>query len=189
MIIYPNYTFSVPDKRLYTLYKGITVTPRFLQASSVSSYGQATFPRSASCLCFVRRLFTHPTQPRVPPSDRAKAAVRAAPSAPNQSTRPPQPHQAFEVSRLIRLPPCTRAYPTRDASDPSAPSAPKVCILRDRRWWETRLQNNTHIIRAASMLSLNPYCILGKNPFSSAARSWQPGRPWRNASEGHIPQQ
>jgi hypothetical protein len=67
MIIYPNYTFSVPDKRLYTLYKGITVTPRFLQASSVSSYGQATFPRSASCLCFVRRLFTHPTQPRVPP--------------------------------------------------------------------------------------------------------------------------
>jgi hypothetical protein len=28
MTIYPNYTFSVPDKRLYTLYKGITVTPR-----------------------------------------------------------------------------------------------------------------------------------------------------------------
>jgi hypothetical protein len=27
MIIYPNYTFSIPDKRLYTLYKGITVTP------------------------------------------------------------------------------------------------------------------------------------------------------------------
>jgi hypothetical protein len=131
----------------------------------------------------------HIRRSHVSPPDRAKAAVRAAPSAPNQSTRPPQPHQAFEVSRLIRLPPCTRAYPTRDASDPSAPSAPKVCILRDRRWWETRLQNNTHIIRAASMLSLNPYCILGKNPFSSAARSWQPGRPWRNASEGHIPQQ
>jgi hypothetical protein len=30
MIIYPNYTFSVPDKRLYTLYKGITVTPRVI---------------------------------------------------------------------------------------------------------------------------------------------------------------
>jgi hypothetical protein len=27
MIVYSNYTFSVPDKRLYTLYKGITVTP------------------------------------------------------------------------------------------------------------------------------------------------------------------
>jgi hypothetical protein len=27
MIIYPNYTFSIPDKWLYTLYKGITVTP------------------------------------------------------------------------------------------------------------------------------------------------------------------
>jgi hypothetical protein len=65
MIIYPNYTLSVPDKRLYTLYKGITVTPRLLQASSVSWYGQTTFTRDASCLCFVRRLFTRPTQPRV----------------------------------------------------------------------------------------------------------------------------
>jgi hypothetical protein len=39
MIKYPNYTFSVPDKRLYTLYKGITVTLRLLQASRMSSYG------------------------------------------------------------------------------------------------------------------------------------------------------
>jgi hypothetical protein len=194
MNIYPNYTFSVPDKRLYTLYKGITVTPRLLQASNVSSYGQATFPRGASCLCFVRRLFTRLTQPRVAvPPDRAKAAARAAPSAPIQSSRPssrpPRPHRASEASRLIRLPPCTGAYPTNDASNLSAPSASKVCILRDRRGWETRLQNSTLTIRAASVLSLNPYCILSKNPFSTAARSWQPGRPWRNASEGHIPQQ
>jgi hypothetical protein len=34
MIIYLNYTFSVPDKRLYTLYKGITVTLRVVQASA-----------------------------------------------------------------------------------------------------------------------------------------------------------
>jgi hypothetical protein len=39
MVKYPNYTFSVPDKRLYTLYKGTTVTPCLLQASIVSSYG------------------------------------------------------------------------------------------------------------------------------------------------------
>jgi hypothetical protein len=39
MIKYPNYTFLVPDKRLYTLCKGITVTLCLLQASSVSSYG------------------------------------------------------------------------------------------------------------------------------------------------------
>jgi hypothetical protein len=39
MIIYLNYTFSIPDKQLYMLYKGITVTPRVAQASSVSSYG------------------------------------------------------------------------------------------------------------------------------------------------------
>jgi hypothetical protein len=76
--------------------------------------------------------------------------------------------------------PCTGAYPMHDASDPSAPSAPKVCILRDLRGWEPRLQNNTHIIRATSVLSPNPYCILGKNPFSSVARNWQLGRPWRN---------
>jgi hypothetical protein len=65
MIIYPYYTFSVPDKRLYTLYKGITVSPRLVQASSVSSYSQATFTRDASCLCFIRRPFTRPAQPRV----------------------------------------------------------------------------------------------------------------------------
>jgi hypothetical protein len=167
MIIYPNYTFFVPDKRLYTLYKGITVTPCLLQASSVSSYGQATFPCGAFCLCFIQRPFTRPTQPRVavPPPDRAKAAVRAAPSAPIQSLTPPRSHRASEASRLIRLPPCTGAYPTHDASDLSVPSAPKVCILRDLRGWEPRLQNNTHIIRATSVLSPNLYCILSKNPF------------------------
>jgi hypothetical protein len=58
MNMYLNYTFFVPDKRLYTLFEGITVTPRVVQASSVSSHGQATFTRCASCLCFVRRLFT-----------------------------------------------------------------------------------------------------------------------------------
>jgi hypothetical protein len=58
MIIYLNYTFSVPDKLLYTLYKGITVTPRAVQASSLSSHGQATFTCGTSCLCFVRCPFT-----------------------------------------------------------------------------------------------------------------------------------
>jgi hypothetical protein len=38
---HPNYTFSIPDKRLYTLFKGTTVTPGFVQASSVSSHGRA----------------------------------------------------------------------------------------------------------------------------------------------------
>jgi hypothetical protein len=65
MIIYPNYTFFAPDKRLYALYKGVTVTPRVVQASSVSSHDQGTFTRGASCLCFVRRPFTRLVQPRV----------------------------------------------------------------------------------------------------------------------------
>jgi hypothetical protein len=47
MLKHPNYTFSVPDKRLYTLFKGITVTLRFVRASSVSSHGRASFTRGA----------------------------------------------------------------------------------------------------------------------------------------------
>jgi hypothetical protein len=58
MIIYLNYIFSVPDKRLYTLYKGITVPPRVVQASSVSSHGRTTFTRGAYCLYLVRCPFT-----------------------------------------------------------------------------------------------------------------------------------
>jgi hypothetical protein len=38
---HPNYTFFIPDKRLYTLFKGTTVTLGFVRASSVSSHGRA----------------------------------------------------------------------------------------------------------------------------------------------------
>jgi hypothetical protein len=31
MFNHPNYTFSVPDKRLYTLFEGITLTPSFVR--------------------------------------------------------------------------------------------------------------------------------------------------------------
>jgi hypothetical protein len=41
MLKHPNYTFSIPNKWLYTLFKGITVTPRFVRASSVSSHERA----------------------------------------------------------------------------------------------------------------------------------------------------
>jgi hypothetical protein len=51
---HPNYTFSVPDKRLYTLFKGITVTSRFVRASSVSLHGRASFDSVPSCLSFAR---------------------------------------------------------------------------------------------------------------------------------------
>jgi hypothetical protein len=52
---HPNYTFSIPDKRLYTLFNGITVTPCFVRATSVSSHGRAPFTRGAFCPSFVRR--------------------------------------------------------------------------------------------------------------------------------------
>jgi hypothetical protein len=54
MLKHPNYTFFVRDKQLYTLLKGITVTPRFVRASSVSSHGRASFTHGAFCLSFVR---------------------------------------------------------------------------------------------------------------------------------------
>jgi hypothetical protein len=38
---HPNYTFSIPDNWLYTLFKGITVNPGFVRVSSVSSHGRA----------------------------------------------------------------------------------------------------------------------------------------------------
>jgi hypothetical protein len=85
----PNYTFSVPDKRLYTFFKGITVTPRFVRASSVSSHGRASFTRGAFCLSFVRRpLHVRRAYMRRCSSDEARATTRVGattcvvPSAP-----------------------------------------------------------------------------------------------------------
>jgi hypothetical protein len=46
MLNHPNYTFSIPDKRLYTLFKGITVSPCFVQDTSLSSHGWAPFTRT-----------------------------------------------------------------------------------------------------------------------------------------------
>jgi hypothetical protein len=108
MIIFPNYTFSVPDKLLYTLYKGITVTLVPTQASSMSSYGHATFTRGASCLCFVRRPFTRLAQPRVTaPLRPSQGHRRTAPSAPKQPTTLPCLYWASEASRLD-APECAR---------------------------------------------------------------------------------
>jgi hypothetical protein len=38
---HPNYTFSIPNKRLYTLFEGLTVTPGFVRVSNVSLHGRA----------------------------------------------------------------------------------------------------------------------------------------------------
>jgi hypothetical protein len=84
MIIYPNYTFSVPDKRLYTLYKGITVTP------CPNSGLQRVFVRSCHLYNVASLVSTSYGAPlhvwrshmSRRPFDRAKVTVRAAPSAP-----------------------------------------------------------------------------------------------------------
>jgi hypothetical protein len=102
MIIYPNYTFSVPDKRLYTLNKGITVTPcpnTGLQRVFVWSchlYNavplvSASYGASLHIWCshVLRR-----------PFNRAKATVHVTPSAPKQPTTLPRPYWASKASRL-----------------------------------------------------------------------------------------
>jgi hypothetical protein len=140
MIKHPNYTFSVHDKRLYTFFKGITVTPRFVRASSVSSHGRAAFTRDVSSLLRTAP-FTRPTRLCVTsPLDKAKATARAAPSAPKQSTTPPRPcpHDLF--------PPSIGAHPTHSALNLSVPLAPKACNLRSRHGWKLHLRNNTHMI-------------------------------------------
>jgi hypothetical protein len=89
MLKHPNYIFSVPDKRLYTLLKGITRTCRFVRASSVSSHSQASFTRGAFCLSFVRRpLHVRRAYVWRCPSDKAGSTTRALPSAPERPTAP-----------------------------------------------------------------------------------------------------
>jgi hypothetical protein len=79
MITHLNYTFSVPNNRLYMLYKGITVTPRVVQVSNVSLHDQTAFTRCAPCLCFVRRPFTRLLWPRVmAPSRRSQGPPLAS---------------------------------------------------------------------------------------------------------------
>jgi hypothetical protein len=120
MLKHPNYTFFISDKRLYTLFKGITVTPRFVRTSSVSSHGRAPFTRGAPCLSFVR----HPLHIRHAYvlwhfSDRAQATVRAAPSVPTRTTTPARPSWVPEAPRVIRFrPPSERTQPVAFSTHP-----------------------------------------------------------------------
>jgi hypothetical protein len=115
MLKHPNYTFSIPDKRLYTLFKGITVTPHFVRASSVSSHGRASFTRGAFYLSFIRRpLHVWCAYVWRCSSSEAGATTRAVPSAPKRPTVPLQPWEVSEASHVAR---------SRPAPEPShAPS-------------------------------------------------------------------
>jgi hypothetical protein len=111
MLNHPNYTFSIFNRRLYTLFKGITVTPCFVRAS------QRVFARLS--LLYTRHLlsllrttpFTRLTRLRVAcSSDEAGATTRAEPSAPKRPTMSLQPWEVSEASRLT---------PSRSAPEPS----------------------------------------------------------------------
>jgi hypothetical protein len=165
MIIYPNYTFSVPDKWLYTLYKGITVTPCLVKVSSVSSYGQATFTRGASCLCFVRCPFTRPAQPRVTTplrrgrgycSHRTFSAEPAHDSPPTAlGFRGVSPGLPSPLRRNVPGAWCFKPTHTFGTEGPPPSGSPRVRAVPG---------NNAHITRAALELSLNHHCALQQKP-------------------------
>jgi hypothetical protein len=127
MVICLNYTFSVPDKRLLTLYKGITVTPGVVHASSVSSYDRNTFTRGAPCLCLVRRLlYTF-----------AVATCRSTPHLRRRDSRRFRPGRVVPLgtSRPGRLEPRAEVFSMRSASGSSRPSVSKhnrSCLRRRR---------------------------------------------------------
>jgi hypothetical protein len=103
MLKHPNYTFSVPDKRLYTLFKGITVTPRFVRASSVSSHDRTSVRRDVFCLSFARRpLHFRRVYVWRCSSDEAGATTRVVPLASKLLTAPLQPWEASEASHMTR---------------------------------------------------------------------------------------
>jgi hypothetical protein len=187
MIICLNYTFSVPDKRLYTLYKSITVTLRVVQASSVSSYGRDTFTRGAPCLCLVR----------CPLYMFAAATYCGAPHLRRRNNPRSRPGHVvpFGTSRPGRLQPRAEAHPTRGASGSSKPSAPKAdrpCFRHLRPAplrWDAPAQQNS---RNSSSISVSVKPPLQNFPrIAEAAREPKPSaRPdVVKASEGHFPQQ
>jgi hypothetical protein len=103
MLKHPNYTFFIPDKRLYTLFKGITVTPRFVRASSVSSHGRDSFTRGAFCLSFIwRPLHVRHAYVWRCFSDEAGATTHAVSSAPKRPIAPLQLWEASEMSHMTR---------------------------------------------------------------------------------------
>jgi hypothetical protein len=112
---HPSYTFSIPHKRLYTLFKGTTVTPGFIRASSVSSHSRiplhaAPFISSSyGALCTPNAL----TCGAPCPSDETGATTQVAPSAPKRSTTPPQPHGGSEASYMA--PSCSTPVPSQRA--------------------------------------------------------------------------
>jgi hypothetical protein len=142
MIICLNYTFSVPDKRLQTLYKGITVTPRVVQASSVSSYGRNTFTRDP----LVSASYGAPTFGAETTRDLALVASRLSGHLARVASSP-GPRCTQRVA-LLALPNLRRRNATVRAF------GTEVQHCSDG----LHLHNKTHITQAALVFPLNHQC-------------------------------
>jgi hypothetical protein len=194
MIIYSNYTFSVPDKRLYTLYKGITVTLACLRTAKPPLHAAPLVSASYDAPLHVWR--GHVLRR---PFDGAKATVRAAPSAPNQPATPPRPHWASETSRLDCLPPhagrtqrvvlLAHSHLRRRGSPIHTFVAEGLHPSGSPREGAVLAKQRSHNSSSISVIVKSSLHTSAKNPQSPVARSQPPGRTWHNASEGHFPQQ
>jgi hypothetical protein len=126
---------------LNTLQGGITVTPRVVQAASVSSHGQATFTRGTSCLCFVRCSFTRLLRPRITEPSRRSRDQRSRRAIGTEPAHDP----ASVASGFRDVPPRPPSPLSRGAPDarrfwpfhafgaeghPSEPSSPKTSAVR-----------------------------------------------------------
>jgi hypothetical protein len=128
---HPNYTFSISDKQLYTLFKGITVSPLSLQRV----FAQASPLYTRRPLSLLRTThFTRPTCLRV------TTLLRQSPGHRSCRTFGADTDHDASTTKLgpwgaLRDPfsPVVGAHSTRGVPDPSAPSTPKACWLRRHR--------------------------------------------------------
>jgi hypothetical protein len=170
----PNYTFSVPDKRIYTLLKSITVTPRFVRASSVSSHGQPSFTRRAFCLSFVRRpLHVRRAYVQWGPSDRARAIVRPVPSAPKRPTTPLRPWKTSATLHATGSRPASERFPANGFLDRFAPSTLKLCSSETTVGESAPARQHTHTHASSNVSILIRSSLHALNHFVHLARGWR----------------
>jgi hypothetical protein len=155
MLKHLNYTFSDPDKRLYTLFKGITVTPCFVRASSVRTVEPPL--HAASFVSFVRRPL-HVRRAYVWRcfSDKAGATTPAVSSAPKRPTAPLQPWEASEVSHMTRPRPAPE-HSRRVGFLIATHLRRRSPVVPNRSQASQHLRNSTHTLQVKLAFPLDHY--------------------------------
>jgi hypothetical protein len=124
VLIHLNYTFSFPNKWLYTLFKGITVTSSFVRVSSVSLHGRAPLHAMPFVSPFYGALYTSDVLTCGTLFWRMGATERVAPSVRKHLRGLNQSQEGSETSIPVSSPNAC-ALMINVATDRAAPSAPK----------------------------------------------------------------